>query len=103
MRQIGMEEIRKDIHNLACRFRQEVVRLGFLVPEYPLSNALTPIAADPHAERLYQKLKEEYGMIVTPSGGELRKILVRVGHLGNVKWDDYEELLTAIDQVKHGF
>jgi aspartate aminotransferase-like enzyme len=63
---------------------------------------LTPIAADPHAERLYQKLKEEYGMIVTPSGGELRKILVRVGHLGNVKWGDYKELLTAIDLVKHG-
>lgn len=103
MRQIGMKEISQNMHRAACRFRQETARLGFMVPEYPLSNALTPVIAAPYAERLYQKLKEEYDMIVTPSGGELKDVLVRVGHLGNVRWKDYEELLAAINEVKRGF
>lgn len=103
MQRTGIKEINRDMHRLACRFRKEVVKLGFAVPEYPLSNALTPIVAEPHAERLYERLKEEYGMVVTPSGGELKTILVRVGHLGNVRWEDYEELLGAMEEVRHGF
>lgn len=99
----GMKEISQDIHRLSCQFRQEVINLGFQVPEYPLSNALTPVVAAPHAERLYQRLREGYGMEVTPSGGELKEVLVRVGHLGNVRWEDYKELLRAMNEVKCGF
>ena len=90
----------KEVKELALKFRREAEEKGVKVPEYPLSNALTPIIVEPYAEELYLGLKAEYGLMVTPNGGELRQVLVRIGHLGNVRWEDYEELLEAMCEVK---
>ncbi|MEY8509496.1 aminotransferase class V-fold PLP-dependent enzyme [Lachnospiraceae bacterium 42-17] len=97
---IGMKQMIKEVKELALKFRREAEEKGVKVPEYPLSNALTPIIAEPYAEELYLGLKAEYGLMVTPNGGELRQVLVRIGHLGNVRWEDYEELLEAMCEVK---
>ena len=100
MQEAEMESIQKRMHELAIRFRTELGRRGFEIPSYPLSNALTPIIIKPDAKIMYEKLKENYELIVTPSGGSLENMLIRVGHLGNVCWQDYEELLAAMEHIR---
>lgn len=100
MQAVGMETIRKNVHDLAVRFRAELQRRGFEVPSYPLSNALTPVLIKPDAKIMYEQLKENYDLIVTPSGGSLENVLIRVGHLGNLCWQDYEVLLAAMEHIR---
>lgn len=100
MQELGIERARESIKTLAERFREEAVERGFSIPDYPLSNALTPVILTPYAEIIYERLKEEYGLVVTPSGGVLKDTLVRVGHLGNLEWSDYEELLENMKQIQ---
>lgn len=99
----GMTQMIHNVHKLSCRFRQEALKNKFQIPKYPLSNALTPIILESHAEKMYQTLKENYDFVVTPNGGALKETLIRVGHLGNVKWEDYEKLLKAMDEVRKRF
>lgn len=96
--EVGIDEVQKKAEGYALRFRKELVNLGFEVPMYPLSNALTPIILEPYAEKMYQSLKEKHDIYVTPSGGALKDVLIRVGHLGNLVWDDYEELLIRMQE-----
>jgi len=96
----GVGQIQADAKALAERLRRELKTRGFRVPEYPLSNALTPVLLEPNAKEIYEQLKSKYDIIVTPSGGALEKVLIRVGHLGNVKWEDYEVLLNAMEQIR---
>ncbi len=100
IQELGIERVRKNIKILAERFREKAIEKGFRIPNYPLSNALTPVILTPYAEIIYERLKEEYGLVVTPSGGALKDTLVRVGHLGNLEWSDYEELLENMKQIQ---
>lgn len=100
MQQLGMDNIQKDMRELADRFRRELQKRGFRLPSYPMSNALTPVILEPHAKSMYERLKQEYGLVVTPNGGSLAEVLIRVGHLGNVCWQDYEKLLIAMQQIR---
>lgn len=101
--EIGIMQMQNEIRNLALRFREQLKKRGFQVPDYPLSNALTPIVLTPHAKKMYNLLKDEYDLIVTPSGGEMEEKLIRVGHLGCVKWEDYEILLSAMEKIQETF
>ncbi|MBE5884354.1 MAG: alanine--glyoxylate aminotransferase family protein [Lachnospiraceae bacterium] len=96
----GILQMNKEMQSLAERFREQLQQKGFTIPAYPLSNALTPVLLKPHAREMYEALKEEYGLIVTPNGGSLADTVIRIGHLGNVKWQDYEELLAAMVQIR---
>ena len=96
----GMVNLQNEMREIALRFRKELHNRGFLIPSYTLSNALTPILFASNAKDMYQHLKEEYGLVVTPSGGEYEDILLRVGHLGNLCWGDYEELLLAMEAIR---
>lgn len=96
----GMEKIRENVRDMAKRFRRELVNRGFRIPIYTLSNALTPVILEPYAKNMYERLKQEYGLVVTPNGGDLADVLIRVGHLGNVSWEDYEELICSMEQIK---
>jgi aspartate aminotransferase-like enzyme len=37
--------------------------------------------------------------VVTPSGGDLRDRMLRVGHIGNLSEEDYDALFEALDEV----
>lgn len=100
MQRLGIDTIQRDMHSLADRFRQELKNRGFKLPSYQMCNALTPVILEPHAKNMYERLKQEYGLVVTPSGGSLADVLIRVGHLGNVCWQDYEKLLAAMEHIR---
>lgn len=84
----------------AVYFRQKAQQLGLIIPDYPLSNALTPIYFPKgNAEEVYQYLKEHYDIYVTPSGGDLKTKVLRVGHLGDVTLSDYDALCEKIKEI----
>lgn len=94
----GIDVMCEETASRAAYFREQMKKLGIQVPEYPLSNALTPILLPDQAVSVYEKLKDKYGIYVTPSGGDLKNQLLRVGHLGNQSLDDYEELLLRLKE-----
>lgn len=96
----GIARMNREMNTLACKFREQMLISGFEIPNYPLSNALTPVIMKPYAKVMYERLKEEFDLVVTPNGGNLADTVIRVGHLGNVKWQDYERLLTAMKQIR---
>ncbi|MCH5275696.1 MAG: alanine--glyoxylate aminotransferase family protein [Lachnospiraceae bacterium] len=100
IQEMGIERLRKQTHAVAGYFRDQASKAGFLIPKYPLSNALTPVLLESCAKEMYTRLKDDYGLVVTPNGGALENTIIRVGHLGNVVLEDYEELLKAMKAVQ---
>ncbi len=96
---VGIEKIIADTKELADYFREKARAIGIKIPEYPLSNAVTPILFDCGAGHIFETLKNEHGIFITPSGGELADKLLRVGHIGNLKKEDYDELLIKIEEL----
>lgn len=96
----GMLQIQNEIRERAFRFREQLSKKGFEIPKFPLSNAITPVILTPNAKKMYERLKNEFGLVVTPSGGELEEKIIRVGHLGCLKWEDYEKLLFAMERIR---
>lgn len=99
IRKTGILQVQHEMHELAVYFRELLKEKGFLLPEYPLSNALTPVVLSPYARVMYDRLKEEYDLIVTPGGGEMADKLIRIGHFGCMKKEDYEVLLSAMERI----
>ena len=79
-------------------FRKLCVETGIKLPEYPMSNAVTAILFPKgNATNVFHIMKNTYGMMLTPNGGELRDIVLRVGHMGDLKLTDYQELIKDLD------
>lgn len=95
----GVEIVVKHTASLANYFRERAKKLPIDVPSFPLSNALTPILLKNDAKEVYQNLKNDYGLVLTPSGGELADKLLRVGHLGALTNRDYDKLSAALEMV----
>lgn len=90
-----MEEIKKR----ANYFRERASKLEVILPNYPLSNALTPIILPKqNATAIFEILKRQ-GLMVTPSGGDLKDKVLRIGHLGNLTLQDYDQLLMALEKI----
>lgn len=86
---------------LAHHFRSSIRRLPLRVfPEVP-SSALT--ALQPVGERsalgIYSSLRSQFGLVVTPSGGELTHTLFRVGHMGNITEGDLDLVANALQEI----
>lgn len=89
-------EVAKDFRERIKELPPEMIRL----PKYPMSNACTAIYFDgDNAKVVYEKLKSDYGMVLTPSGGKMENKILRVGHLGNHSINDNIELVSAIKDV----
>lgn len=85
-------------------FRKKIKDLPFeLISEAP-ANAVTsvhPLLGD--AYRIFEVLKDEYGIWVCPNGGEMKNIVFRVGHIGNLTFEDNTTLINAMkDMHKRG-
>lgn len=81
-------------------FRSLARDLPVELPQYSLSNSCTPIRFPKNnAGSVFDYLKSRYELILTPSGGELKDIQLRVGHLGNLCDDDYYLLASKLQEV----
>lgn len=95
----GIAKIVEDKKRLANQFREELKKQGFGVPQYTMSNGLTPVYLD-NAYEFYLKLKENYNLVVTPNGGALRDKVIRIGHMGNLDSCDYCYLLECMLKIR---
>lgn len=81
-------------------FRCRIADLPIRIPNTPLSNAATPLLfKDRNATIVYETLKEKYDTVLTPCGGNLRDIMVRVGHIGNHYLDENIDLVDNLRKV----
>ena len=88
------------IADKARAFRQGVSDAGYQIPDYPLSNMLTPVSLNgADASDIARDLKE-YGFFVSPCGGELSKKIFRVCHLGNTGSVDDQMLTDALYDIR---
>lgn len=99
----GAEEEVKRCEYLAKYFRNQLIvnELPFEIVSESLSNAVTPLhPTTQSAYKLFQKIKNEYGMWICPNGGNMKDTVFRVGHIGNLHKEDYDKLIEAFIDLK---
>lgn len=87
---------------LASYFREEIKKYPFECFVKDKSNAVTalkPLNENVSCKQIFEVLKNEYGIFVCPSGGGLADKIFRVGHIGNIKKEDYDKLFSAFDEL----
>lgn len=100
LRKQGVEVSIEHHRKLAEYFRKLCAKAGITVVSYPKSNAVTALYfPQGNAKEVFRIMKERYGKMLTPSGGELADTLLRVGHLGDLGKEDYEELVSELSIV----
>ena len=111
IRRRGIPAERARIRAQAEDFREKLGDLPFRIASESLSSALTPltpVGTDREgkpvpARRIFEILKDEYGIYICPNGGELADRLFRVGHIGNLTPADNDCLIAAWrDMQKRG-
>lgn len=102
IRQVGVPTIIDQSQMLAQDFREKITDLPFYIPSEALSNALTPLSSvnSIKAYNIYLHLKNKYNVYVNPNGGELKDILFRVGHLGNLTLADNTKFIGLLQIMK---
>lgn len=98
----GVEKRIRDIAERANFYRKNIVGEGIRLPDYPLSNAVTPtFFKEPVAMEIFQDLKDCYSMMVNPTGGELASCSFRVSHVGDLTITDNKLLISKIKELYH--
>lgn len=93
----GIEAVNYEHAQRAKHFRELIKELPLNLPDIPLSNSCTPILfPQENATTVYEAIKEKYDIILTPSGGDWKDKQLRVGHLGNLTLDDYDDLIEKL-------
>lgn len=83
---------------LATYFRDKLKEhnLPFEIISESLSNAVTPLhPTTQSAYEIFLKIKDEYGMWICPNGGDMKDSIFRVGHIGCLTTEDYDQLIDA--------
>lgn len=101
----GVEAETAKIAAIARDFREKLRGLPFEIVSDSLSNCVTPLRplGKISAYRIFEILKDEYGIFVCPNGGTLAEWVFRVGHIGNLTPEDNDVLIAALrDMQKRG-
>lgn len=87
------EDFRNKIKNLPFEFVSESPANG-VTPVHPVQN---------DAYKVFETLKDEYGIWVCPNSGDMKQTIFRVGHIGYLNHDDNTTLINALrDIIKRG-
>lgn len=63
--------------------------------------ALSPTKPKVDAHKIFEILKDEYGIWICPNGGDLAQSVFRVGHIGSIDNEEIDQLIKAFkDLVK---
>lgn len=97
----GIDSRLKKVNELVHDFREKLLEVQDVhLPEYPLSNASTPILFDNNnADIVYQIMKEKYNVVLTPCGGDLKHIMVRMGHIGHHTLEDNDLVIRVLTKA----
>lgn len=83
-------------------FRVKIKCLPFeFVSESP-ANGVTPVhPINADAYKIFETLKDEYGIWICPNGGDMKNTIFRVGHIGHLTHDDNTTLITALKDMQN--
>lgn len=96
----GLQNHLQEIEDRAFDFREKVSRLPVSLPQYPLSNAITPVIFDQDiAYKVFEILKDRYDLMVNPTGGKLHDKVLRVTHIGQLTKADNDLLIQRMTEV----
>lgn len=97
----GIESENSKISAIATDFRSKIKDLPFEIASESLSNAVTPLhPTTASAEDIFNILKDEYDIWICPNGGDLSKTLFRVGHIGDLTFEDNDKLINAFKDLQ---
>lgn len=83
-------------------FRDKIKDLPFNIFPDKMSNAVTALTLknkEKSAYTVFQILKDEYNIWVCPNGGDLKDLIFRVGHIGDLSTNDYDKLIAALNDL----
>lgn len=96
----GIEASIAEHANRANYFRQLCVDNGIAVATFPKSNALTTLEFPKgNAYDIFLEMKDKHQIMLTPNSGELSTRVLRVGHLGALTNEDYDEVIRLLKEV----
>lgn len=98
----GLDSVISHHRELAFYFRELCQKNKIHVVPFNKSNAVTAIDLGKRAKFVFVTLKEEYGKMLTPNGGEFQDRILRVGHIGDLHKEDYDGVIEAIKSVLEG-
>lgn len=61
--------------------------------------ALMPTNQDVNAHKIFEIIKDEYGIWICPNGGDMAEKVFRVGHIGNVTETEIDRLVEVFDDL----
>lgn len=97
----GVESEVDRIGRLANYFRDSIKGLPFEVVSESFSNAVTPLhPLTASAYDIFTILKDEYGIWVCPNAGDMKETIFRVGHIGCLSIDDYDQLIESFKDMQ---
>jgi len=100
VKEVGIKSFTDRAKENADFFRTEIKELGLKIPEYKLSNTLTPIIFENNnAQIVYKFLRERFDITVTPNGGALSDKILRIGHIGDISKMDLKILIEKMKEV----
>ena len=104
----GLSTEQERIRQQAEDFRAKISELPFEIVSDSLSSAVTPLhptdvdeeGKTVSAYRIFEILKDEYGIWVCPNGGALADEVFRVGHIGALTTKDNDALIEALKDMQ---
>lgn len=87
----------------ASYFRNAIKDLPFEIFSNSLSNAVTPLTLKNKsisAHKVFEIIKDEYHIFVCPNGGEFTDKIFRVGHIGDLSFKDYDQLIAVFKDLQ---
>ncbi|MBR3244093.1 MAG: alanine--glyoxylate aminotransferase family protein [Parasporobacterium sp.] len=82
-------------------FRGRISNLPFEIVAENCSNAVTALwVKKENASEICQVLKDEYQIWVCPNGGEMKDKIFRVGHIGDLSFEEYDKLIDAMKEMQ---
>ena len=97
----GVENEIQKVKAIAEDFRSKIQGLPLTYFSEAMSNAVTALETqNVSAKRIFDILKDEYQIWICPNGGALAEKVFRVGHIGNLTFEDNEKLTDALWDLK---
>jgi aspartate aminotransferase-like enzyme len=88
--------------DIANYFREQLLgKTTFTCPVYPLSNCLTPVyCPKQNAKAIFDFLKDEHSIYITPCAGDIAPFLFRVAHMSRqLSKQDIDQLINLLQIV----
>ena len=98
----GLENRLAYLRFMVSDFRRRLSETELYLPSYPISYAASPLLFPrENASIVYEILKNEYDIVLTPCGGDLKNKVLRVAHIGNHTIEENAPLIGKLQEVLH--